>query len=84
MSFSRPFVSHYNLGALYFKKEDYPQAIQHIRDALQTDFVKNISYVSSSRIYFPLIKNPKKIDEELNEPIIAKIIKVKKSNKVNM
>jgi tetratricopeptide (TPR) repeat protein len=60
---------YYNLGALHFKKGEYAHAIKYLSSALKTSFVQNLSFISSSRLYFPLIKDPAHIDRELAEYI---------------
>jgi len=67
VSFPFSFALFYNLGALHYEQQDYPTAIQNFKKALKMDFKQNLRFISASRIYFPLFKDPQHIDTELAE-----------------
>lgn len=60
--FPGSFALQYNLGALYFKKGDYKEAVKCFTQAFHTNVAVNLQFVFSSRIYLPLMPYSKDME----------------------
>jgi tetratricopeptide (TPR) repeat protein len=59
----------YNLGLIYYKKGDYQKALEFFRKALDADVIHDMNYVTSSRVFFPLLKNVDEVAGEITEKL---------------
>jgi len=65
LTYPYSFGFRYNLGAIYFKAGRFPEAISAFEQALQMNVPQNISFITTSRIFFPLMRTLLKANEEL-------------------
>ncbi|MDP2652853.1 MAG: tetratricopeptide repeat protein [Candidatus Omnitrophota bacterium] len=55
----------YNTGLIYFRRDHHREAIEYLQKALGTTLDDNLNYVTSSRIYFPMLPESSNLANDL-------------------
>ena len=61
------FSFHYNLGVIYFNRGFYAEAVESLKKALDTSVDVNMSYITSSKIYYPFLGSQEDLAYRLKE-----------------
>ncbi len=59
------FTYYYNPGVIYFQKGRYKEAVEFLSKAITTKIEYSFNFISSSRVYFPLLIEPLKFETEV-------------------